>query len=387
MKKLFQSGAISTGLAIFAMFFGAGNLIFPIKVGVDAGTNNPWAMIGFLLTAVVLPFFGLLAIILFDGDYQAFFNRVGRAPGFLMTLVSILIIGPFIAMPRIVSLSYIMMQPFLYNMPLFVFSVLFLTAAFLGAYNEGRILDLLGWIISPLKIISMLIIIIKGLWSTGAPIQTSLTPLNAFFTSLKIGYNTLDVLGAIFFSSIVLTILKQNLKEQGNYSSKALTIMSIKAGVIGTTLLGLIYIGMSYLGVFYGYNLANINEGEVFSTISFRILGNQGAIIIAIAVLMACFSTVVALAAAVTEYLHYNVFHKKINYVSALFLALSMTCITSNLGLGKILELSAPIIEIGYPVLIVLTLLNIAYKLWGFKPVKVPVVITLIASIVNYYFL
>ena len=218
MKKFFQSGAISTGLAIFAMFFGAGNLIFPIKVGVDAGTHNAWAMMGFILTAVVLPFFGLLAIILFDGNYQAFFNRVGRIPGFMMTLISILIIGPFIAMPRIVSLSYIMMEPFMYHIPLFLFSILFLTAAFLGAYKESRILDLLGWVISPLKIISMLIIIIKGLWSAQQAVPASLAPLAAFMTSLKIGYNTLDVLGAIFFSSVVLNILKKNLKSEQQYS-------------------------------------------------------------------------------------------------------------------------------------------------------------------------
>ena len=197
------------------------------------------------------------------------------------------------------------------------------------------------------------------------------------------------MLGAIFFSSIVITLLKRSLPNQSEKSLHKLALLGLKAGSIAVSLLAVIYIGMSYLGVFHGVGLAHLNEGELFSAVSFRVLGDYGAIIIAIAVLMACFSTIIALAVVVAEYLQYSLFREKISYITALLITLGVTGIISNFGLSAILTHSGPIIDIGYPILIVLTLLNIAYKLFDFKPVKTPVAITfgvLIFNAIRTYF-
>lgn len=384
MKKYLQSEIISTGLAIFSMFFGAGNLMFPLAVGLMAGEKNIYALSGFLLTAVGLPLIGLIGIILFDGDYDSYFGRVGKIPGFIITLCCMLIIGPLVAMPRIVTLSHIMISPFLGNMNLPLFSVIFLTLTFFATYKESKIVDLLGWVISPALLVSLFIIIGKGLYNASMPTEATLTTGKLVWESVKMGYNTLDVLGAIFFSAIVLTILKKNLTKKDDASMHQLIITSLKAGVLGTFLLALVYIGMSYLGVYYGHNLAGSNGGELFSLISFKILGPHAAIIVAIAVLMACFSTIIALAAVVTEFMQCEIMHDKVEYVPTLIGVLGVTFFTSYFGLTKILELSTPIIEIGYPVLVVITILNIAYKLFDFKPIKTPVLITLIISCLNY---
>ena len=385
MKRFFQSQTIATGLAIFSMFFGAGNLIFPLKVGLIAGEKNIWAILGFMLTGVILPLLGLIAIILFNGDYKAFFNRLGKIPGACFTLFCMLIIGPLVAMPRIVTLSHIMVAPFLGNISLIYFTLLFLSVTFLGTYKESKIINLLGYIISPLLLLSLVIIIVKGLFVPGEMTHAvNASGLKLFWESIKVGYNTLDVLGAIFFSSIVITILKENLKDHSEKSLKKLALMGLKAGIIGVTLLALIYLGMSYLGVYHGAGLEHLNEGELFSAISFRILGTQGAIIIALAVLMACYSTIIALTVVVSDYLQQTILRNKISYVQALLLVLTVTAIISNFGLSKILSVSGPFIEAGYPALIVLMLCNIAYKIIGFKPVKVPVLITLIISCALY---
>lgn len=144
---------------------------------------------------------------------------------------------------------------------------------------------------------------------------------------------------------------------------------------------------MSYLGVYYGHNLNNINEGQIFSEVSFRILGPYAAIIIAIAVLMACYSTIVALAAVFAEYIQKTMSNNRISYGAALIGTLLATAITSNLGLTSILQLSAPIIEIGYPILIVLTIMNIAYKLFDIKIIKPIMLVTLLLSLAGYFFL
>ncbi len=385
MKRLFQSKSITVGLAIFSMFFGAGNLIFPLYVGLQSGNLNLWGVSGFIVTGVILPLLGLIAIILFNGDYNAFFNRIGKEPGFFLLLFCMLIIGPFVAMPRIVTLSHIMVAPFLANIPLVVFTILFLGCTYLGTYKESKIINLLGNYISPALVISLLIIIVKGLLSREAMTVAHETGPQLFISSLIRGYYTLDLLGAIFFSSIVITLLKRSLPNQSQNSLHKLAALGLKAGTIGVSLLAVVYVGMSYLGVFHGKGLEHLNEGELFSAISFRILGDYGAIIIAIAVLMACYSTIIALAVVVAEFLQHKILKGKISYQKALILTLLVTGIISNFGLSTILHHSGPFIQIGYPVLITLTFLNIAYKTFGFTPVKIPVALAFIFSIVHYF--
>ena len=387
MKQFSRSQTIIIGLTIFSMFFGAGNLIYPLKLGVKAGEKNFFAIIGFMLTGIVLPLLGLIAIILFNGDYKAFFYRLGKIPGSLFILFCMLAIGPLIAMPRIVALSYIMVAPFIGNISLPLFTLIFLGITFLGTYKENNILTILGCVISPLLLFSLLIIIIKGLLVHGEMSHTVFNNnINLFLQSIKVGYTTLDVLGALFFSSVVITILKENLPNNSPQSLKLLAAMGFKSGTIGVGLLAIIYLGISYIGVYHGNGLEHLNEGELFSVLSFRILGSWGAIIIAFAILMACYSTIIALSAVVAEYLQKIVLTDKISHIQSLLVVLSIAGIVANFGLSKILYFSTPCIEIVYPSLIMLMFCNIAYKLGTIKIVKIPVLLTLITSCIAYYF-
>jgi len=385
IKRFINPEIITTGLAIFSMFFGAGNLMFPILVGLQAGDKNPWAITGFLLTGIMIPLAGLIAIILFQGDYTQFFYRLGRIPGFLFILFCTSIAGPLIAMPRIVTLSYIMISPFIPGISLFVFSLLFLGFTFLATYKESKIVDLLGNVISPLLLVSLLIIIVKGYWTSSQVTTTHQNAFEMFTKNAIMGYQTLDILAGILFSSIVITILQRNYSSPGKPNFNRLALMSFQSGLLGVGLLGLVYIGLSHLGAYHGHGLEYINPGELFSTISFRVLGSHGALVIATAVLMACYSTIIALTAVYAEFLRNQVFKNRLGYISAIILTLVLTLIPSNFGLGAILSFSNPIIIIAYPALIVLTFVNIAYKVFNFKPIKLPVAITLLISLISYF--
>jgi branched-chain amino acid:cation transporter, LIVCS family len=386
MKKFLNSHIITTGLAIFSMFFGAGNLMYPLRVGLIAGDKHPWAIAGFIITAVLLPLAGLIAIILFQGDYKEFFYRLGRIPGFMFIFVCTTIIGPLIAMPRIVTLSYIMTEPFLPSwISLSLFSFLFLLFTFFATYKESKIVDFLGLVISPVLLVTLLIIIIKGYFFSSLVTTTAESAANMFVSSLITGYQTLDLLGGIFFSAIVITILQKNYATPGKPNFNQFAVTSLQAGLLGVSLLALVYVGLSYLGAYFGHGLEYINEGQLFSTISFQILGAQGAAIIALAVLMACYSTIIALASVYAEFIRTQLCNNKIAYAPALIITLVLTMIPSNFGLETILYFSRPIITIMYPSLIMLTLLNIAYKLFNFKPIKVPVALTFGASVVHYF--
>jgi LIVCS family branched-chain amino acid:cation transporter len=384
-KFFFSSEILTTGLAIFSMFFGAGNLMFPIRIGLESGDKLAWAITGFLLSALLIPLAALIAIILFQGDYRLFFMRLGRIPGFFFIFFCTSIAGPLIAMPRIVTLSYIMISPFIPQMSLFVFSILFLFITFLATYKENKIVDFLGTFISPLLLFSLIIIIAKGYFTSSLVTTTDETTLTAFWKSFVVGYKTLDILAGILFSSIVITILQKNYSSPGKPNFQKLAFMSFQSGLIGIGLLGLVYIGLSYLGAYHGHGLEYINEGELFSTISFRVLGSHGAFIIATAVLMACYSTIIALAAVYAEFLNTQISNDKLGYIPALGITLALTMIPSNFGLAAILEFSAPIIIIGYPALIAITLCNIAYKIFNFKPIKIPVALTLLMSLILYF--
>jgi len=106
MKPKIQSNTLSTGLAMFSMFFGAGNVVFPLAMGQYAQDKNFFAILGLLITAVGVPFLGLMSMTLFDGDYRKFFGRIGKIPGFIIALAIMALIGPFGAMPRVIALSY-----------------------------------------------------------------------------------------------------------------------------------------------------------------------------------------------------------------------------------------------------------------------------------------
>ena len=383
MKKYLQSDLLSTGLAVFSMFFGAGNLIYPISVGMMGGDKNIWAISGFLVTAALLPVLGLYTMTLFDGNYMKFFGRVGKVPGFLLIFLCMLMLGPLIAMPRIVSISHTMLTPFLPNFitPLY-FGIIFLFFTFLATYKENNIVDFLGKIVSPLLILSLVIILIKGLLFRQDAIAVDASGLALFWNNLKYGYNTMDLLGGIYFASIVITIIKQKAAQKSETkSNKQLAMFSLKAGVIGASLLAIVYVGMSYLAVFNGHNLGGVNPGELFRIISERVLGQNGALIISTAVLMACYSTIIALAAILAEFLQKQIFADAIGYVPSLIITLVATLIPAHFGLSSILAFSEPLIYIFYPVFIAITLFNAAYKLFDFKPIKIPVLVVFLVSL------
>lgn len=385
MKKITQSLALTTGVAIFTMFFGAGNLMFPLKVGSLAGTKVLIAALGFVITAVLLPILGIICSLLFYGDYNAFFDRIGKVPGTVLIFLCMLMIGPLIVMPRIVAFSYEIARPHIPAISLLLFSVLFVALTFVLTYRPNKIITLLGSVIGPLKLGLLLVIIIKGL-ITGKSLQpvTELA-VSIFGKSLVYGYGTLDLLGAIFFGSMIYSVLKKNLAEEAVKSTSTVLRVALQGAAIGTLVLGAVYVALQFLGALHGADLAACTEGEIFSTVCMRIIGPQGALLTAAAVIVACLSTLIALSTVLAQYVSETLSSKRIGYVTALMLVLGFTLIPANLGLGKLLEWSRPLINVMYPILIILTICNTAYKLFGFRWVKTPVLITLLGALYTVF--
>jgi LIVCS family branched-chain amino acid:cation transporter len=384
---------LTVSFAIFSMFFGAGNLIYPLEVGIDSGCHLALGMFGFLLTAVILPFTGLLAMILFDGNYHSFFNRLGKTTGEFLIFLCMMIIGPIVAIPRIITLSHIMIAPFIpwpllqdiHPLSSFIFAVIFLAITFVATYRPGKIVEVIGNVITPALLVSLSIIIVKGLSYVDAAGEVDAPLCEIFSINVLRGYETLDLIASIFFASIVINILKS--KIQGENKTQRLAITCFKAGSIGVGLLSVVYVGMGLLGVYHGHIATNMsmNSGELFSKISFAIMGSCGALVIATAVLMACLSTAIALSAVIARYTQITLCRNTISYKTALLITLIASIPLSTNGLSTVLALTGgPLVYVGYPVIIALTFCNILHKLCGMNSIRLPVIITFCAALISY---
>lgn len=380
MNKSSKQLVLVTGFAIFTMLFGAGNFMLPPKLGIIAGDRTWLAVSSFIITAVFLPILGLICSFLFQGDYKAFFYRMGEIPGAMTIGLCMLIIGPGLVMPRIVNLCYTMLEPFVPNLSLLVFSILFSILTFALAYKPGRFIDILGYLITPIKLLFVGGLIILGLMSGSPAVTTSISSGKLILESLLYGYNTLDLLGTVFFGSVILESFEKNQIGQ-KLSMKTLIKDGIIASCIGALILSIVYFGMSLLGTFHGEGLFMSDEAQTLSAISIRIVGSKGGFIGACALMVACLATMIALSTVVAEYIQKQILRGTVNFPISLILMLIVNIIVAQLGLTSLMEFSAMLTQILYPVLVTLTLCNMAYKIFGFKPVKIPVYSVLLISI------
>lgn len=214
MQLIKKSNTLATGLAMFSMFFGAGNVVFPLALGQIAQDKNFFAILGMLITAVGVPFAGLLAMTLYNGDYKRFFGRIGKVPGFLLAACIMGLIGPFGAMPRCIALSYSTAKMFLGGISLPVFSVAACLLIWVFTFRRSNIINSLGYLLTPLLLGSLGVIIACGLINSPEASVTAHDNFNIFLKGLKDGYQTMDLLGAFFFSSVVIASLKKNIPPQ-----------------------------------------------------------------------------------------------------------------------------------------------------------------------------
>ncbi len=381
MKKILKSQVVTTGLAMFSMFFGAGNIVFPLTLGRIAGDKNIYAILGLLITAVGVPFLGLLGMILFDGDYEKYMYRIGKLPGFLLILLIIALIGPFAAIPRCITLSYDAITPFMGEfVSLLTFSVISAGIIFLFSAQKSKILHILGYVLSPILLVSLVTIIVQGFLYAPVATMSPLRGRTLFLRGLIEGYQTMDLLAAIFFSAVVLNTLKANLHPDDRGDNKKVGLLAVQSSILGASLLGFIYFGMSFIASFYGRHLFAFQGQQFLGAIAAQTLGGAAGFVVSVAVSLACLTTAITLSAVTAEFIRKHL-APGMAYSSALTITLMITVVISTLKFEGIVRTIAPILFLCYPALIVLTVFNILNKLADIKIIKAPVFITFALTI------
>ncbi|RJS60410.1 branched-chain amino acid transport system II carrier protein [Bacillus sp. PK3_68] len=384
-SKLSFSAYLAIGVMLFALFFGAGNLIFPAQLGQNAGTNVWPAVIGFLTTGVGLPFLGILAMG-FSGssNLQELASRVHPIYAVIFTSLLYLTIGPFFATPRTGTVAYdIGISPFVgegsAQVGLLIFTLVFFGVTMWLSLNPSKIVDRVGKILSPALIILLLILLItviaKPMGSIEAPQEMYAN--GAFVKGFLEGYNTMDALASLVFGIIVINAIR----SMGVTSKGEVLSATIKAGTVAIFFLAIIYVGIAYLGATSTEKFGVFDTGgPVLNSAASYYFGSFGTVMLSVIIILACLTTSIGLITACGEYFH--TLFPKVSYKKFVVFFSLFSFVIANFGLSNIIMYSIPVLMFLYPLAITLMLLTFLSPLFNHSRV-VYVAATIVALLIS----
>jgi len=377
-----KSIVLSTGLAMFSMFFGSGNLVFPLLVGQISQGHYAMAALGILLTGVLVPFLGILAMLLFNGNQNDFFARLGKPATFWFPLFALSIMGPFGVLARCITVAHGAFRLILPDTALWVFSIASCLILFFLTVKKNRIVQLLGSYLTPILVLSLAAIAFFALSSadTSLPQAVKGFAWSSLKEGLVQGYQTMDLLAAFFFSVFIIKHLAE-LKQEGETPAQSLRIF-LKSSLVGAGLLAIVYCLLVLMGAMYAKELQVIPPQEMLGFIAQKTLGPLAAPIVCGTVILACLTTAIVLALLFADFLRKEVSKERLSPTLSLAVTLIITFLVSTLEFSGIGKFIGPILQISYPALIVLTVFSILQKLWGWKSVRAP---TAIAFLLKFF--
>ncbi|KQQ62804.1 branched-chain amino acid ABC transporter substrate-binding protein [Pseudomonas sp. Leaf129] len=363
MKVLKGQDILALGFMTFALFVGAGNIIFPPFVGLQAGPNVWMAALGFLVTAVGLPVITVVALARVGGSMDALSSPIGKLAGGLLAAVCYLAVGPLFATPRTATVSFAVgLAPLTGETPLalFLYSAVYFLLVYIVSLYPGRLLDTVGRFLAPLKIIALAVL---GIAAFALPVGPSgdavpeyvAAPFSLGFIN---GYLTMDTLGALVFGIVIVNAIR----SRGVESPKLITRYAIIAGLIAGVGLALVYISLFRLGSgSHAVAAGATNGAAVLHAYVQHTFGGLGSGFLAVLISLACLVTAVGLTCACAEYFSRVL---PLSYKTLVLLLALFSLLVSNLGLTKLIAFSIPVLTAIYPPCIVLVALSFCAGLW-----------------------
>lgn len=388
-QTLSLSQYILVGSMLFGMFFGAGNLIFPVHLGQEAGSNILAANIGFMLTAIGLPFLGIIAMgVSRSNGLFDLASRINKTYAHFITIALYLSIGPAFALPRTAAVSFEIgfashIDSSMQTIYLAVFTIIFFLLALFFALKPGKIIIWIGKFLNPLFLVFLAILIVTAFIDPmGSPADMAAQGAyqnEALTKGIIEGYNTMDALASLAFGIIVI----HTLYDLGLKHPKDIALGTLKAGIVVLILMGIIYSALSYIGATsLGQLPLSANGGIALADISTYYFGSFGHILLASTVTVACLKTAIGLITACSTTFS-ELYPNTLSYKSYVYLITLVSFLISNVGLTSIIYLAIPILMLLYPLAITLILLAFIDAICGYhRYVYVcTTILTLIAAI------
>lgn len=361
-RSLAPRQTLFVGITLFSMFFGAGNLILPPLLGVQAGSDGLPAILGFFVTGVGLPVLGIVAVAL-SGTLRDLATRVH--PTFARVFVALvyLAIGPCLAIPRTASTAFEMLAPLLpegvsLELARLAFSVAFFVVAYVLALHPGRLTRLLGRVTGPALIALIVVVVASALVSlpgmTPAPVPVAPYDGAPAVAGFLTGYQTMDLLASLTFGLVIAT----NVRALGVTAPRDVTRAVCGAGVIAGVLMMAVYGGLCVVGYELSAELASVTNGAVVITASASAhFGLAGTAIVAAIFLLACLNVCIGLISCCGSYFSEEL--PRVSYRACALAFAAFSCAVSNLGLDAIISFSATLLGALYPPAIVLVAMGL----------------------------
>ena len=347
------------GFAIFAMFFGSGNLVFPLHLGQQVGKNWFLGFLGLFVTGIVLPFLGLFVIKLHKGNYRSFFAEGGKVAGLILPLFTLSLLGSFGVVPRCITVAHGGMDYLFPGLSLTMFSLIFCGLTYILCLKDNIMIDLIGKFISPIKFTALGILIVVGIIYS-PPISSEKPAISALSDGVFMGYQTMDLFAAFFFSSLIFNRIKSILPETND--NRIIIKAALSPSIAGALMLAIVYLGFVFLGAHYGDLIQNVEPELMLPTIATYALNPSAAFIIGIAIVVSCLTTAVALNNIYARYLVDTLKLKPSYFPLMLAGTTAISFFISLLDFKGIAAFLAPALEVSYPGLIALTILSIFIK-------------------------
>ena len=364
-EKLGFKSNLLLGSLLFGLFFGAGNLIFPVHMGQSAGNNTLLATIGFLATGVGLPLLGVIAATLAQSEsLYDLAKPISRIYSVLFTCMLYLTIGPLFAIPRTATVAFeVGLSPFIpgkyVQIGLLVFSLVFFSVTLYFSLRPGRILDWVGKYLNPVFVALLSILLIATfIRPMGKASQYSAQGNyieRALFTGLLDGYNTMDALASLAFAIVIIS----NIERLGVNSPKRKAIEILKSGLVCVVGMSIIYASLSFMGATSLGSLSRAdNGGKIMSMVSEHYFGLIGKVLLAAIVSVACLKTAIGLITSCSQ-MFSEMFPKSLSYNKYAVIFTAFSFIVANFGLNNIIKLSIPVLMFLYPLAITLIILSL----------------------------
>ncbi len=372
--KLNKKNMVVIRFMLFSLFFGAGNLIFPPFLEQNAGEHTFTAMAVFLLTAVVLPVLGVIVVARFDG-LDKLSGKAGKRFAFIFTVLIYLSIGPGLGIPRVTSVPFEMaVSPYLPNdanrtLWMVLYSALFFLVALWLCLNPGKLVQRIGRVLTPSLLILLVLLFISFVTKGNVNVAPALDSYqsSAFLKGFTEGYNTMDTIAALNFGLVISTTLV----SFGLNEKKDRITHTVYAGIFAGSILAIVYVMLSYMGMCSsGVYAVQENGAWTLRCIVQQVFGDGGAILLAAIFTLACLTTCVGLINSISQF--FSILFKKISYKVWVIAIVCFSFLVCNLGLNVILSISVPVLNIVYPVSIVLILLGLTDTLWVDHPYVYP---------------
>lgn len=356
-RQLFVSG-----FALFAMFFGAGNLIFPPYLGKEGGQDWVLGFLCFFLVEV-LSCVGIYAMIHGGGSVSAMAKSVGTRPGVVLNTAAILCTGVFIAPPRTAATTYEMaVRPLMDGIGLLPFSILFFVVVFLLTIRPSRVVEIIGKCLTPVLIVGILILIAAGIVQPIGEIGPAASP-NIAQEGLLAGYQAMDILSVAGFAIII----QDSMVQSGLKTWREQRPQVAGSTGVAALLLAVVYGGLTYLGATTSTAFGdNLDQAGLIVAITQALLGQAGVVILAVVVTLACLTTAIGLFGATASYFE-RMSRGRLSYRNGIILLSVISCAVCNLGLSTIILAASPVLSVICPPFMT-TVVLLAFQRWISRP-------------------